>query len=42
MMKIYPMSLVHVATLTLGEMVEEYIKKNLEDVYGANNVTKLE
>jgi len=36
------MSLEHVQTLTLGEMVEEYVKKNLEEIYGINNVIKLD
>ena len=41
-MKVYQMSLEHVETLTLGEMVEEYVKKNLEEIYGVNNVIKLD
>ncbi len=41
-MKVYQMSLEHVETLTLNEMVIEYVKKNLDEIYGVNNVTKLE
>jgi len=38
--KIYPLTIEAVDTLTLDGMVEKYIKKNLEDVYGAENVSK--
>lgn len=37
---LYPMAVVEVDTLTLDGMIEKYIKKNLETIFGAENVTK--
>lgn len=36
----YQMTIEHVETLTLGGMIEEYIKKSLEQMFGTNNVVK--
>ena len=41
-LKKYPMSITDVDTMTLDQMVESYIKKNLEDIYGVNNISKIE
>ncbi len=38
--KIYPMPVNVVDTITLGGMVEKYVKQNLIDIFGENNVSK--
>lgn len=38
--KVYPMTIPEVDTLTLDGMVERFIKKDLENIYGPSNISK--
>jgi len=41
-LKIYPISVAEVDTMTLDQMIESRVKQNLIDVYGSENVSKVE
>ena len=40
-LKLYPVTQAYIDTMNLDGLIENIIKKNLTDLYGINNVTKL-